>query len=202
MLSDLARQAVLNLFINGNPTLNGAFSSLCEEQGVPVPLAPGAIPTAPFTITLSGAGPGSPTFWNALIPVDQLEAEGMIDYPFLMIGATAEKQDPNWRIRPSTFSGTIGVEMRFYLAWEVRYPPQANDFNIQLDLLDRAIFQVINGPQNQALWLPQTTAQWGDGQIIYNGDLNCTLKGPMQLTNKDALWRRELRMVATFRGIL
>jgi hypothetical protein len=201
MLSDLALQAVLNVFINGNPTLNGAFSTLCINKGVPVPTSAGASPSAPFTINLN-ASPGSPTFWNGIASIDQLETQGMIQYPFLMVGTIPEKQPTDWRIRPSTFSGTLGVDVRAWLAWWRGEPPTANDFNTQFQLLKRAFYMVINGPNNQGMWLPGITGKWGAGQIIYNGDLNCTLEGPMQLCNNGSDWRREMRFVATFRGIL
>ena len=201
MLSDLARQAVLNLLINGNPNLNTAFAANCQAASVPVPTPPHGNSGEPFTFTLKGKL-GSPTFWNGIASIDQLETQGMIQYPFLMIGSMPEKQDPGWRVRPSTFSGTLAVDLRLYLAWYVREPPDANDFNAQLEYLKRGVYESINGPANQALWLPATTAQWGTGQLIYNGDLNCVLEGPMQLTNDATLWRRELRFVVTMRGIL
>jgi hypothetical protein len=201
MLSDLARQAVLNVFLSGNPTLNNAFSTLCINEGVPVPTPPHGNPSQPFAINLY-SNPGSPTFWNGIASIDQLETEGMIQYPFLMVGTIPEKQDKDWRVRPSTFSGTLGVDIRAWIAWYARTPPYGNDFNTQFELLKRAFFMVINGPKNQGMWLPGITAQWGEGQIIYNGDLNCTLEGPMQLCNNRADWRREMRFLVTFRGIL
>lgn len=162
--------------------LNPNFVAACNDAAIPIPLpAAGGTSSAPFDFS-----DDSPNVFRLMVnSPDALDFQAQIQYPFLLVSVRSAKQDPHAkRVTPCSFSGSVSVLIRVYMAWSLLDPPPHRDFDSHLDAFQEAMYATFNNPSQVWGRVP------GVGSIIYNGDLDEAMREDLGTTIDKELWRR------------
>jgi len=188
-LSKEVRETVLAKLADPDSGLNAWFVRLCREYSIPIP-APGmgGAPDQPFDFS-----PGSMTFFQTDIDINQLEQYSQLQYPCVILSTPQAQMFRQGKVTPLKFSGLITVDLRVYLSWADQEPPPGNNSEIYMDAVQRSMYEIFNGPVES---VASEGMFWGDG-MVYSGDLTELPRERMTPNNEKRNWRRGCRFQMT-----